>query len=113
MTKEQVDEFLKKLCDKIDLWKVIFEDEDSKDRSTMLKLELSHFSCIENIKNLIYKNYSEGPIEDEIHNGHYWVFGKIIKGEQIYIKINKGHKNKPVIIISFHIAEHEMDFPLK
>ena len=116
MSKEEVEKYLESLINKIDLsnYNVIFEDEDEKDTATMLKLEIkSETERIEYVKKLTYREYCEGPKHDTKHGGYYWVFGKNIKNELIYIKINKGFKNKPVIIISFHIKEHKMDFPLK
>lgn len=111
-TREDIEEFLIRLKDKIELSKVVFEDEDPKDRYTLFKLELSQTQREEYVKRLIYKEYSEGPIEDKVHGCEYWVFGKYIKSELIYIKINKGKHAKPVIVISFHFAERRMNFPL-
>jgi len=113
VSKEEVEDYLERLVNKMDLFKVIFEDEDPKDRNTMLKLELSQSACAEYIKKLTYKEYSDGPVTDTVHGGFYWLFGKIIKEEEIYIKINIGFRNKPVIIISFHFSEHKMVFPLR
>jgi hypothetical protein len=42
-----------------------------------------------------------------------WVFGKDVKGREIYIKIMLGAKNSQTICISFHIAEHPLKYPLK
>lgn len=115
-SKKQAEDFLKRLVNKIELsnYKVIFEDADSKDLATLLKLELlSEYERLQHICKLTYKDYSQGPLEDNIHGGAYWVFGKIIKGKEVYIKINIGFKNKPVIIISFHFSERKMNYPLK
>lgn len=42
-----------------------------------------------------------------------WVFGVIIKRNEIYIKITLGLENSQVICISFHTAEHPLSFPFK
>ena len=42
-----------------------------------------------------------------------WIFGKDVKGKEIYIKITMGSFGNSVICISFHIAEYEMQYPLK
>ena len=46
-------------------------------------------------------------------HGPMWVFGKDVKGREIYIKIALGRKNSSTVCISFHIAEHPMIYPLK
>ncbi len=114
-SKEEVEEFLGDLKDKLDVTnKVIFEDEDKKDMATILKLELlSENERINYVKRLTFKEYYQGPLDDTKHGGVYWVFGKQIKGKEIYIKINIGKEDYPVIIISFHISDHKMEFPLK
>ena len=45
--------------------------------------------------------------------GEMWVFGKDVKGQEVYIKITLGLPNSSTICISFHIAEHPMTYPLK
>ncbi len=42
-----------------------------------------------------------------------WVFGKDIKGREVYIKISLGLENCQTICISFHLAEHNMQYPFK
>jgi hypothetical protein len=42
-----------------------------------------------------------------------WVFGKIVKEKEIYIKITMGFSGAKVICISFHFAEHPMKYPQK
>ena len=42
-----------------------------------------------------------------------WVFGKLIKNHEIYIKISLGIEGSSVICISFHLAEYKMTYPLK
>jgi hypothetical protein len=37
-----------------------------------------------------------------------WIFGKTIKGQEVYIKITLGFAGAQVICISFHVAEHPM-----
>jgi hypothetical protein len=41
-----------------------------------------------------------------------WVFGKDVKGQEVYIKITLG-KGSSALCISFHIAEHPMNYPFK
>jgi hypothetical protein len=42
-----------------------------------------------------------------------WVFGKMVKKKEIYIKITIGMVNNQTICISFHIAEFDMNYPFK
>jgi len=42
-----------------------------------------------------------------------WVFGKMVRGTEVYIKITMGTFNNSVICISFHLAEHPLKYPLK
>ena len=41
------------------------------------------------------------------------VFGKDVKGREIYIKIMLGCAGSQTICISFHIAEHPLSYPFK
>jgi hypothetical protein len=42
-----------------------------------------------------------------------WVFGKEVRGKEIYIKMSMGNENNPAICISFHIAEFSINYPYK
>jgi hypothetical protein len=42
-----------------------------------------------------------------------WVFGKQLKNKEVYIKVSMGRENNGAVCISFHIAEHPMNYPLK
>jgi len=53
-------------------------------------------------------------IEERLYGGsEMWVFGKIVKKKEVYIKITMGILGSSVICISFHIAEHKMNYPLR
>ena len=85
-----------------------------KNAQTLLDLEITPASREKIIKDLDVKDYSEGPIDDLLNKGApMWVFGKKVKGEEIYIKITMGITGAKTICISFHIAEHEMKYPFK
>ena len=45
--------------------------------------------------------------------GDMWVFGKDVKGQEVYIKISLGQENRQTICISFHISEYKMKYPFK
>jgi hypothetical protein len=59
-------------------------------------------------------DYSQGPMEDQIFGiPAIWVFGKDVKGVEVYIKISMGNFNSETICISFHPAEYIMNYPFK
>ena len=66
------------------------------------------------IESLRTEDYVEGPVIDTLNKlGEMWVFGRDVKGREIYIKIMLGADNCQTICISFHIAEHPLKYPFK
>ena len=66
------------------------------------------------IFNLKVDNYSEGPISDTMQPanlGDLWVFGAVVKKQEIYIKIQLGLPSSNTVCISFHFAEFPMHYP--
>ena len=58
--------------------------------------------------------FREGPLEETQQGGNeMWIFGKVIKGQQVYIKLTISKMTGGAVCISFHKAEHPMEFPLK
>lgn len=45
--------------------------------------------------------------------GEMWVFGKDVKGREVYIKIMISDHCGQTICISFHLAESPMKYPFK
>lgn len=64
---------------------------------------------------LSVENYSSGPEEDRDRAGSVWVFGKEIRGYEIYIKLKIVEVSgvKLAKCISFHIASFPMKYPYK
>lgn len=114
-TKEEVASFLKRLKVLADIYGIIYEDDRPKNVQTLASLELKPFERDDIIKNLSVEDYSEGPKPEEFFGGdsEMYVFGKLVKNQEIYIKITLGNSNSSVICISFHIAEYTMEFPFK
>jgi len=53
-------------------------------------------------------------MEEKLYGGaEMWVFGKVVKSFEIYIKISLGMSSTQVICISFHKAEYPMTYPFK
>ena len=66
------------------------------------------------LRDLAVANYSGGPLSDVLYKGaDMWVFGKTIKKRDVFIKITMGPIGSSVICISFHLAQHKMNYPFK
>lgn len=113
-TKETVDRFLKDFKFKMSIWDVLFRDDRGKNTTTLTTLELRPIERKKVLESLEALDYSEGPVEEKLYGGSaMWVFGKMVKKKEIYIKITIGAPGSSVICISFHLAEHKMSYPLK
>ena len=113
-SKKEVESFLQELISKIDVFDILFLDDRGKNQQTLLDLEILPIKRKGIIKSLKPENYSEGPIDEKMHGIlPMWIFGKLVKGVEIYIKISMGSINSHVICISFHKAEHCMNYPHK
>src|SRR5690554_6682225 len=112
--KEDVVLFLKNFKEKMKIWEVLFRDDRGKNAKTLIDLELLPIERKNILEKLEVQDYSEGPLVEKLYGGaDMWVFGKRIKKKEVYIKITMGTVNNSVICISFHIAEHKMNYPLK
>jgi hypothetical protein len=113
-TEEDVRRFLNELKLKVAVYGIIYEDHEGKNAQTLLDLEITSIQRKKYIQSLTYKDYSEGPLKESYYGGgEMWVFGLDIKRKLVYIKITLGRPKLDVICISFHIAEHKMQFPFK
>ena len=112
--KEDVELFLKGFNTKLKIWDITYLDGRAKNIQTLADLEIPPYKRTEIVKNIEVNDFSEGPIEEKIFSGsEMWVFGKVVKKKEVYIKITMGLVNNPVICISFHIADHKMKYPFK
>ncbi len=111
-TKNQVQQFLKDFKQKLDVFSIIYLDRD-KNRNALLELGITELQRLENIKSLKPENFHSGPNKDtnDPNMPEYWEFGKMVNDKEVYIKINMGTRNNPVICMSFHIAEHKISYP--
>jgi hypothetical protein len=113
-TLPEVESFLKQMRVKMSIWQIRFLDERGKNLDAIGRLEIPPKQREKIIEELKAVDYSEGPFMDKMHDwGEMWVFGKWFKAIEIYIKITLGTEKDPVICISFHPAEHPMNYPLK
>ena len=113
-TKEEVNRFLREFKTKLKIWDIIYRDDRGKNTETLLQLEITPHERKKIIENIETRDYSEGPLEEKLYGGSpMWIFGKMVKKQEVYIKITMGKPNNSVICISFHIAEYPMNYPLK
>ena len=114
VTKEQVESFLEELHTKMKIFGILFRDDREKNRNTLQELEIvpSYRKVV--VENLHVEDYVQGPVVDELNRlGEMWVFGKDVKGREIYIKVMISGTTSQTICISFHFAEHPLAYPFK
>jgi hypothetical protein len=113
-TKEEIENFLQDFKQKMKVFDVLFRDDRGKNAQTLADLEIRPIDRNTSLENLCADDYCEGPLAENLYGGlDMWVFGKEIKKNEVYIKISIGFPNQSVICISFHIAEHPLNYPLK
>lgn len=114
ISKFEVQLFLNQFKDKMKIWNVVFMDNRTKNFECLAELDITPVERIKILQQLEVIEYSEGPIEDKLADiANLWVFGKQVKGKEIYIKISMGYPGSSTICISFHIAEYAMKYPFK
>lgn len=110
----QVESFLSAFHAKVKVFGVLFRDDRGKNRNALLDLDISRLERMEIIKSIEVEDYSQGPLIDQLNQGsEMWVFGKDVHGIEVYIKVTVGGFNGRAICISFHRAEHPLEYPLK
>jgi len=113
-SKQEVETFLKELKVKMDIFGILFLDDRGKNQQTLHDLEISPARRKEILSSLKDEDYSQGPLEEKMHGIlPMWIFGKQVKGKEVYIKVSMGNENNRAICISFHIAQHPIKYPFK
>lgn len=111
--KSDVEQFLKQFKVKLKVFDVVYIGRN-KNTQALLDMEWVPATRTKVLENLEAEDYCEGPLEETFHgSGNMWVFGRIVSGTEIYIKVAMGQQNNSVICISFHEAEHSLDYPFK
>ena len=114
VSKEEVQQFLNDFFIKFKVFGILYRDDRAKNTTALLSLEISITKRKEIIENLTVEDYSEGPLDDNLYGmASMWVFGTMINGKEIYIKISLGKFSSQVICISFHDAQYAMNYPFK
>ncbi len=86
--------------------------EESLD--TIARLGITITQAKEEILGLTYENYCRGPIPDiDRKEEEFWEFGKLICGQEIFIKLKTVSKYGAAICFSFHIPERQIEYPFK
>ena len=112
--KEEVQRFLNQFNSKMKVFGIIYRDDRGKNRQALEELEIVPVYRRVIIESLTVEDYVQGPLIDELNRfGEMWVFGKDVKGREVYIKIMLGCAGSQTICISFHIAEHPLSYPFK
>ena len=113
-TEQEVSTFIKDFKIKMKFWDVLFRDDRGKNAQALVDLELRPIERKNILETLEIIDYSEGPLEEKLYgSADMWVFGKKIKKKEVYIKITIGAMGCSVICISFHLAQHKMQYPFK
>lgn len=113
-SKQEVETYLKELKVKMDIFGILFLDDRGKNQQTLHDLEISPAKRKEIIGSLKAEDYSQGPLDEKMRGTlPMWVFGKQVKNKEVYIKVSMGLENNGAVCISFHIAEHPMNYPFK
>lgn len=115
-SREDVQFFIDDFNIKLGIWDVLIRTDrtNAKNMNTILDLELTITQVKEELKKLRIEEYSEGPLPDTLyHISDMWVFGKIIKNREVYIKVQLGHPQSQTICISFHYPAKPMPYPFK
>lgn len=113
-TLAEIQKFLDGFQEKVKVFDIIFFDDRPKNLQTLANLPITRDERLEVIKTIQVTDYAEGPIRNMLNSlGDLWVFGKDVKGQEVYIKIAYGLPDKQAICISFHIAEFPIKYPYK
>lgn len=114
LKKEDVQKFLEQFHEKMKVFGIIYRDDREKNRKALEELEIVPSFRKIVIESLGVEDYVEGPVIDTLYKcGEMWVFGKDVKGREVYIKIMISDITSQTICISFHLAEKEMNYPFK
>lgn len=109
--EQEVEAFLHEFKPKFSIWGIFFINR-AKNKEALRALGITPVAREEIVKKIEKEDYSHSII-DEVSFGDMWVFGKDYNGTELYIKISMGDPNDKTICISFHEAEHPLNYPFK
>ncbi len=112
--KRELKSFLQEFKTKMGIWDIVFLDDRPKNSQALADLELMPRERIRILEKLEIDDYCQGPLEETQFGGsEMWVFGRRLRGKELYIKITLGVAETSVLCISFHIAEYPMEYQFK
>lgn len=99
-----------------DLTLIIKNKADDEEHSTyfaLLDLNYTASDVADRLRELTVAEYSETKLDtDDTDPLLLYVFGKVIGGREVYIKLKiKGCDKRRIICVSFHYAKYPMTFP--
>ena len=110
---DEVDAFLEDFRQKARVFEIYFYPR-LKNVDALLGLGIAAKQREDLIMDIAVENYYRGPTQDnDPGRPAYYEFGANIKNQEIYIKLSLGKFNKSPHCISFHVAEYQLDYPLK
>ncbi len=114
LKRDEVQRYLEEFHVKMKVFGIIFRDDRGKNQEALEKLDIRPGERRSIIEALRVEDYVAGPVDDMLNKmGAMWVFGKVVKGHEIYIKIMISPFGEQTICISFHLAEFPMKYPFK
>jgi len=95
-----------------DSWRWSFSTLREKNIKTLTDLEMTLEDVKKEILSLSLLDYCFGPRKDPKIEGNVWIFGKIIRGKEVYIKLKlSGDRHGRIVrVLSFHIAEKPLTY---
>ncbi len=115
-TEKEVIDFLQNFKTKLGIWGILFLDDRQKNSKALAELEITSSQRNDILQELTETDFSEAREEQfGVYGAEMWIFGKMLKEKEIYIKITLGLTNLQVVCISFHISEFNksMKYPFK
>lgn len=117
-TANEVQNFLLTLKAKMILFperEILILNTRPENTQTLADLEITVAEQMLIIKNLTIKDFSVGPLDDDKPDRglNWWVFGRKIKGKDVYIKLSLNKSNEIPICMSFHFANKKIEYPHK
>lgn len=112
--KSSVKSFLQELHQSIKIWGIFFVNRDKNAIQELADLGITAKMREEIVLQLTIEDYAQGPLPETQYGGkEMWVFGKIVKDQEIYIKLTIIEKTGGAVCISFHKSEHPLEYPLR
>jgi hypothetical protein len=122
-TKEEVQVYLTRVKETIagrnpdKGWLVRIEWKRDINKATMTELGFTPADVLSTVMDLQVEDYTRGPVDDvdEERRGIFWIFGKTLKGIEVYIKLRLTELSKlrTLKIVSFHRSDRPMRYPFR